>query len=313
MRASLVLGAFLAISTSTSTAAAIVGGAPNTTEPGVVQVLIQHETDPTEETSFQCTGTVVSPHVVLTAAHCLHASLVGEGQSYFVFFGDDSDSPSQTADQRNFGYAKNVIVHPDFDPETTLPAKDDLGVVVLLDPAPTTPRKLQRAKLDETAIGRELVVFGYGQTKAGAVHTSGRRTEMRTPVTRLTDVHLVTKPRGTSFCEGDSGGPSFLDGRLAGVHSSVEIPSRCGGENYDTRVDAHLAWIDAQIQAADPGFVSEPEEEPAPAPPEPPAPATTTTTEGCASSSGSTSSWPLVVLAFVALRGRRRRVTPPGA
>src|SRR6059058_2532021 len=78
-----------------STSQSIISGTKDTTDVSVVQVLIQHASNPTPETSFQCSGTVVAPHVVVTAAHCLSPALIGPDQSFFVFYGDDSNDATE--------------------------------------------------------------------------------------------------------------------------------------------------------------------------------------------------------------------------
>jgi secreted trypsin-like serine protease len=66
-------------------ASPIVNGAVDGQDAAAVMVFVQHAKNPTPETSFTCTGTVVSPHVLLTAAHCLDPRTVGDGQTVYVF------------------------------------------------------------------------------------------------------------------------------------------------------------------------------------------------------------------------------------
>jgi secreted trypsin-like serine protease len=58
------------------------------------------------------------------------------------------------------------------------------------------------------------------------------------------------KPSGNDTCIGDSGGPLFVDGVVAGVHSAgittspVGCPSRL---SWDTDVARFRKWIDGEI------------------------------------------------------------------
>src|SRR5205807_2532293 len=139
--------------------------------------LIQHAHNPTADTSFQCSGTVVSPHVVVTAAHCLVEALVGPGQSWYVFYGDDSNEDAELANRANFGYAASVLAHPDFDPKsiaTVQAVNGDLGVIVLKDKSPVTPIALQH---EAPSVGASLHVIGYGMRAPRDASTSGLRTD----------------------------------------------------------------------------------------------------------------------------------------
>src|ERR1700730_5918294 len=73
--------------------APVVGGVSDTGDPSVVMVFFQNM--PTMQEA-SCTATVVSPHVLLTAAHCVDPkitdTLVAEPQTYYVFLGDDINS-----------------------------------------------------------------------------------------------------------------------------------------------------------------------------------------------------------------------------
>jgi uncharacterized protein (TIGR03382 family) len=238
-----------------TTSQALVSGAKDTQDVAVVQVLIQHATNPTPETSFQCSGTVVSPHVVVTAAHCLSPDIVGPGESWYVFYGDDSNDPAELSDRHNFGYAKSVTPHPDFDPKSIGSAdavKGDLGVIVLLDPAPVTPIALAH---DAPAVGAEVHVLGYGMRTPGDAATTGVRSDTTQTIAAVDARSLSFAGGAHSLCEGDSGGPSLLGGKLAGVHSYIEHATSCTGMNYDARVDAYAAWIETAIRSADPSFL----------------------------------------------------------
>src|SRR3954468_3701407 len=72
--------------------APIINGSPLAGDLAVVALV---DSDEARTDSIQCTGTLISSHVVLAAAHCL--DFQGLPAPAFVFFGDD---PSQGGDFR---------------------------------------------------------------------------------------------------------------------------------------------------------------------------------------------------------------------
>ena len=254
-----------------------------------------------------CTGTLVSPRVVLTAAHCAPAV------TDLVFVGE-----SPAADGVFLAIA-HTEPYPGFDPSTFA---GDLAVVVLARPSPVEPARLNAAPLEEDWLAPALRFVGFGYVgPAEDAYSAGRRTASA-PITRLDAGSVST---GRAACHGDSGGPAFgtrADGTggelLVGVTSFGDVD--CDGEMTAVRVDAHLSWIQGRIaaldaptclldrscvagcEAPDPDcLLVEPEAEPA------------TAADGCGCGAGGreTSAAPtacaLLVLALAARRRRRRR------
>lgn len=239
---------------------ALIGGEESTSA-ATVEVVIQLKKNPTPETSFSCTGVVVSPHVVLTAAHCVSPQTVTQGQSWFIFKGSDSNDATQIGNRRNFGYAKEVRFDPAWKLEE-LEGGHDIGAVVVLDKLSIEPVRLNRSALTQDTVGSIARLVGYGVRKAGDVDSSGHRDEATLPIAGLNDLELwfTATTRAPALCEGDSGGPSFLNVNgsevLVGIHSHVEHVRTCTGKMFDTRVDLYVeSFIDPLIREVDPGFL----------------------------------------------------------
>jgi hypothetical protein len=70
-----------------STSTPIIDGDPDTDDPAVVLILMQNQTN-----GAKCSGTVVAPHVIATAAHCVHPDVLatlGADVAIYVFTGTD--------------------------------------------------------------------------------------------------------------------------------------------------------------------------------------------------------------------------------
>jgi hypothetical protein len=174
-----------------------------------------------------CTGTVVAPHIVLTAAHCLVPEVLQGGN---VLVGTAAASPSATLP------IARGIAHPQFDPTALT---NDVGILVLAAAAPPPPIPFGTAP---PAVGDSVDLVGWGESAADA----GDFGEKRKGTGTVAQVDADTFGVGSTPsqpCEGDSGGPAFVT--ASGVTSVEGITSHgdaacVAGATY-TRVDAYVA------------------------------------------------------------------------
>ena len=252
----------------------IVGGAIDVGDEAVVAIVERPLCS--EEFTIVCTGTVVGPRTVLTAAHCV---------------------PPGAAREVRVG-AKLVVVteairHPSFDDATHA---FDLAILKLAEPADVAPIAMPTATLDASFVGAAARIVGFGVESAGAIADGNRRSGSM-QIESIDARTFVATPNPGNTCGGDSGGPVFVtvgaSEQLLGI--TVAGDPTCVARAVDGRVDISVADFLTDAIAA-----------PAPAPPpgppcmKPPG----MDEEGSCASSAPTSAW-LVLLACT-LRRRRR-------
>jgi len=203
---------------------------------------------------FYCSGTLIRPNVVLTAAHCVDP----------MFIGSDLPSFTLTLDANSVSAAEVVggtaaIPHPNFDinvdPATGVQVWYDIGLVFLDTPVTSvTPAIIATpTEAASLAVGTQVELVGYGLTTVDG-DTAGVKYQGVGDVVDIgTSEVQISMPGQQQNCYGDSGGPGFVDlgagRRLLGVVSRGPDPqhSACDLGGIDTRADAYLEWINNTI------------------------------------------------------------------
>ncbi|HEX8274481.1 MAG TPA: trypsin-like serine protease [Longimicrobiaceae bacterium] len=197
-----------------------------------------------------CTGTLVSPTVFLTAAHCVNW-VPANAQLYVSFDGELFPAPRTVIAARAFHYDP-AYGHDEGDPH-------DIAVVILPERSTrgVAPLRLPAAgALDALAAknglgGRSFVNVGYGvsatRTGVPTFDYDGRRRVSTSEFSALQgawlDLLMSTAATGEGGdCYGDSGGPKLLQGQedvVLGIVSTGDYPCRAISRNY--RVDTPSA------------------------------------------------------------------------
>ncbi|HEX2689555.1 MAG TPA: trypsin-like serine protease [Kofleriaceae bacterium] len=228
------------------TAAQIVGGALDTGDDAVVAIGVRR-VDCGDRLAVHCTGTLVGPRLVLTAAHCVSDPRFGTNLE--VMFGSDVASSGS-----RFVRVTQAVRHPDYHGDGD---DADLAVLVLESEAPVAPVALGDQPLDGT-VGASVRIVGFGVTGPSDGATGTKRSGTST-VAEVLDRVFRTVPGTSLTCQGDSGGPLFAPvgtaERLVGVTSRGD--PGCSSYGINVRTDRFLQdfivpWIEATSSAPPP-------------------------------------------------------------
>jgi len=206
-----------------------------------------------------CTGTLITPNWVITAAHCVEDVTASQTRFYV---GNDARHTSSGAAPSNgaFYRASRLIPHPNYDRRTL---DNDIALVELQTAVPAnvaTPMAYSTTNLAPYQ-GQNAFYVGFGQTTGLDENTSGVKRSTSTAITQVYSNQFQSNYNGSGTCFGDSGGPAILS--INGVSSVVGVTSSgeaCYGPNcdpcktasYSTRVDRYATWISQSIGAPPP-------------------------------------------------------------
>lgn len=274
---------------------AIIGGAP---DPGdsPIMLLVSY---PADHSSFDtCTASLISPTVLLTAAHCVDP-LTHPGYGFGLFPGDDA-SMYTTANTLipQLLKIKEAHEHPDYNRDPPFVA--DIGIAILEQPLDRKPLPINRDPLDSSIVGAPAQLVGYGQTKYGTYNAI--RHAVDTVVDALPEDDTVkVGDQEHRTCVGDSGGPALVDFngeiRIIGTDSYTDFAG-CVDPAYYRRTDMYLPFIDPYAPPEPPPPPDTMDPEPKPTIPE------EATCQMIPGRTNPSSSWALI-LALMFLRRKR--------
>ena len=223
---------------------------------------------------YRCSATLISPTVLLTAAHCTSGTLGKTAVTFDSVVAEEPPSPLPTAADPAAGYTSEELAaagylsgtahtHPEYSDFTDLDNWNDVGVIVL-DEAVTDIAAAPLADVgaaDAIQQPRKTIftAVGYGTEVRQAESGPQKPTPMSYPIIRryvempgqkITPQIIQTNGNehdnfGTGgTCFGDSGGSLWLDGKVVGV-TSYGYTSNCRYIDGYQRVDIPVVaeWL----------------------------------------------------------------------
>lgn len=203
-------------------------------------VLVEVET--ADGDAGSCSGVVVAPRAVLTAAHCVVPQAVGAGATLSVFLGSDPAA----RDPLDHVEVASATADPEFD-LTLLQAGHDVAVLTTRAPLSLTPLAFGPPTPLNGVESVRIVGFGITDPNDPRI---GRRRDATIALARFDDRFLELGLDESAPCLGDSGGPAFVD-RADGTEALAGIVSYtdpgCGPFSRVTRLAPYTSFLESAI------------------------------------------------------------------
>lgn len=220
----------------------IIGGTPTTGDPAIVAL---YGTKEGQEGGSLCTATLITPTVLLTAAHCVSPETVGEGVTFRALLGanlTDATTPSPSIP------VSEVHFDPEFSAQN-LPNGHDIAVAILAQPHTATPIPWNKKPLSQSLVGTKVRAVGYGLNDGFGQKGAGIKRQSQLKLNKFDTKLVSTGGFLNTICSGDSGGPILAN--VDGKETVIAVNSYglifCLAASSSTRVDTYKSFVEQYL------------------------------------------------------------------
>ena len=188
-----------------------------------------------------CTGTIVGPNNIITAAHCFDQ----QGRVTAIQHGSSAKDVQGISDIRNH-------IHPSYDDRQL---SDDLAVVTFTGTLPDPLAPVTIGTSDYVKPGAAITYSAYGVREDGSRTTDDPLQIVKTTIETVNDSAKKFVDLGNSLthCGGDSGGPVYSETKgilqLVGVISAGSSASCQNGKGINIKVPEYQGWMKCSYEA----------------------------------------------------------------
>jgi len=187
-----------------------------------------------------CSGAVVAPKVILTAAHCVYRA---SGIAIYAPIGAN----------RRLYVARRIAIHPGFRANAIRSRRRSIDLA-LVETRETLPSHLTPVAISNGIGKRKAValrIAGFGFRREGSESSGGQLRVMALAIRQPhSSILLWMRSQRGSYggaCTGDSGGPIFASNKMVLVGITVWARGtgkrRCGELTQAIRIAPQRAWI----------------------------------------------------------------------